>query len=69
MFLEIPHEFMKCIGTITAELAERVYGFNRAYFKPQELVQLDSEDDAVCRGFIEKTINTAGSEQWIHCIQ
>jgi hypothetical protein len=53
---------------IAPDLAERVYGFNRAYFKPEEIAQLDSDDDAVCGGFIRRAINTAGSKQWIHCI-
>jgi response regulator RpfG family c-di-GMP phosphodiesterase len=68
-YMGIHYEFMKCIGPIAPDLAERVYRFNRAYFKPDELARLDSDDDAVCGDFIGKTINTAGSGQWIHCIQ
>jgi hypothetical protein len=68
-YMGIHYEFMKSIGPIAPDLAERVYGFNRAYFRAEELTQLDSDDDAVCGSFIEKAINTAGSEQWIRCIQ
>jgi len=68
-YMGIHYEFLKNIGPIAPELAERVYNFNRAYFTSEELAQLDSDDDAVCSSFIEKAINTASSEQWIHCIQ
>jgi len=68
-YMGIHYEFMKSIGPITPELAERVYGFNRAYFNAEELAQLDSDSGAICAGFIEKAINTAESEQWTHCIQ
>jgi hypothetical protein len=56
-YMGIHYEFMKCIGTITPDLAERVYSFNRAYFKTEELAQLDSDDDAVCSRFIDKAID------------
>jgi len=68
-YMGIHYEFLKSIGPIAPDLAERVYSFNRAYFKPEELAQLDSDNDAVCSSLIEKAINTADSEQWIHCIQ
>ena len=68
-YMAIHYEFMKSIGSIAPDLAERVYSFNRAYFKEEELAQLDSDDDAVCSNFIRKTINTADGEQWIHCIE
>jgi response regulator RpfG family c-di-GMP phosphodiesterase len=68
-YMGIHYEFMKCIGPITPDLAERVYSFNRAYFNAEELTQLDSDDDTVCSSFIDKAINTTDSEKWIHCIE
>ncbi|MDR0497078.1 MAG: hypothetical protein LBH42_05645 [Treponema sp.] len=68
-YMGIHYEFMKCIGPISPDLAERVYNFNRAYFTPEELDMLDSNDDNVCRNFINNSINSADSEKWIQCIQ
>ena len=68
-YMGIHYEFMKCIGTIPLDLAERVYDFNRTYFSPEELAQLDSSVDNVCSSFIYRSIKTLESEKWIHCIQ
>ena len=68
-YMGVHYEFMQSIGPITQDLADRVYNFNRSYFKPEELVQLESDDDDVCSSFILKAINSTDSEKWIQCIQ
>jgi len=68
-YMGIHYEFMKSIGQIAPDLGERVYSFNRSYFTPQELAQLDSEDDTICSNFIQESININESDMWIHCIQ
>jgi hypothetical protein len=67
-YMVIHYEFMKNIGPITNDLGERVYHFNRSCFSDGELKQIDSDNDGICRAFIQNSINTNGSEKWIHCI-
>jgi hypothetical protein len=68
-YMGIHYEFMKCIGPIDPYLTERVYDYNRAYFSPEELELIDSNDDEICSAFIKNAINSVESEKWIHCIQ
>lgn len=68
-YMGIHYEFLKDIGPITPDLAERVYSFTRSYFTTDELAKIDSNDDEVCGGFIKKAISSADSEKWSQCIQ